>query len=131
MPRIYLLLAALWLAGCSTSKEQLLPPGDSTMLDLWQQKSGSPQMTAEARAVLRRDLNDVERNAQPAVAESYSRDANSEIQQQFPRLPNPDLVMYVFPHMTVGNVPVPGYSTVFPFYSQVQYALPGERVGAL
>lgn len=131
MPRIYLLLAALWLAGCSTSKEQLLPPWDSTMLDLWQQKSGSPQMTAEARAVLRRDLNDVERNAQPAVAESYSRDANSEIQQQFPRLPNPDLVMYVFPHMTVGNVPVPGYSTVFPFYSQVQYALPGERVGAL
>ncbi|MEQ3953628.1 TIGR03751 family conjugal transfer lipoprotein [Klebsiella pneumoniae] len=131
MPRIYLLLAALWLAGCSTSKEQLLPPGDSTMLDLWQQKSGSPQMTAEARAVLRRDLNDVERNAQPAVAESYSRDANSKIQQQFPRLPNPDLVMYVFPHMTVGNVPVPGYSTVFPFYSQVQYALPGERVGAL
>ncbi len=131
MPRIYLLLAALWLAGCSTSKEQLLPPGDSTMLDLWQQKSGSPQMTAEARAVLRRDLNDVERNAQPAVAESYSRDANSEIQQQFPRLPNPDLVMYVFPHMTVGNVPVPGYSTVFPFYSQVQYALPGELVGAL
>ncbi len=131
MPRIYLLLAALWLAGCSTSKEQLLPPGDPTMLDLWQQKSGSPQMTAEARAVLRRDLNDVERNAQPAVAESYSRDANSEIQQQFPRLPNPDLVMYVFPHMTVGNVPVPGYSTVFPFYSQVQYALPGERVGAL
>ncbi|MEP8336690.1 TIGR03751 family conjugal transfer lipoprotein [Klebsiella pneumoniae] len=131
MPRIYLLLAALWLAGCSTSKEQLLPPGDSTMLDLWQQKSGSPQMTAEARAVLRRDLNDVERNAQPAVAESYSRGANSEIQQQFPRLPNPDLVMYVFPHMTVGNVPVPGYSTVFPFYSQVQYALPGERVGAL
>lgn len=131
MPRIYLLLAALWLAGCSTSKEQLLPPGDSTMLDLWQQKSGSSQMAAEARAVLRRDLNDVERNAQPAVAESYSRDANSEIQQQFPRLPNPDLVMYVFPHMTVGNVPVPGYSTVFPFYSQVQYALPGERVGAL
>ncbi len=118
MPRIYLLLAALWLAGCSTSKEQLLPPGDSTMLDLWRQKSGSPQMTAEARAVLRRDLNDVERNAQPAVAESYSRDANSEIQQQFPRLPNPDLVMYVFPHMTVGNVPVPGYSTVFPFYSR-------------
>ncbi|MCP6629345.1 TIGR03751 family conjugal transfer lipoprotein, partial [Klebsiella pneumoniae] len=101
-----------WLAGCSTSKERLLPEGDGAMLDLWQQKSGSPQMTAEARAVLRRDLNDVERNAQPAVAESYSRDANSEIQQQFPRLPNPDLVMYVFPHMTVGNVPVPGYSTV-------------------
>lgn len=111
-------------------KEQLLPRGFHHAGSV-AAKSGSPQMTAEARAVLRRDLNDVERNAQPAVAESYSRDANSEIQQQFPRLPNPDLVMYVFPHMTVGNVPVPGYSTVFPFYSRVQYALPGERVGAL
>lgn len=38
MPRIYLLLAALWLAGCSTSKSNYFP-GDSTMLDLWQQKA--------------------------------------------------------------------------------------------
>lgn len=89
MPRIYLLLAALWLAGCSTSKEQLLPPGDSTMLDLWQQKSGSPQMTAEARAVLRRDLNDVERNAQPAVAESYSRMLTARSSSNFLACPIP------------------------------------------
>ncbi len=38
--------------------------------------------------------------------------------------------MYVFPHLADGNTPVPGYSTVFPFYSQVQYALPGERTDA-
>jgi conjugative transfer region lipoprotein (TIGR03751 family) len=25
------------------------------------------------------------------------------------------------------QAPVPGYSTVFPFYQRVQYALPGER----
>ncbi|MFF0977525.1 TIGR03751 family conjugal transfer lipoprotein, partial [Proteus mirabilis] len=49
----------------------------------------------------------------------------------FPRLPNPDMVMYVFPHLSAGNLPVPGYSTVFPFYHQVQYALPGERVEGL
>ncbi|QGM70484.1 TIGR03751 family conjugal transfer lipoprotein, partial [Proteus mirabilis] len=54
-----------------------------------------------------------------------------EIHQQFPRLPNPDMVMYVFPHLSAGNLPVPGYSTVFPFYHQVQYALPGERVEGL
>ncbi len=51
MPRIYLLLAALWLAGCSTSKEQLLPPGDSTMLDLWQQKK---RLAADDRRSARR-----------------------------------------------------------------------------
>jgi len=26
---------------------------------------------------------------------------------------------------------VPGYSTVFPFYDQTQYAMPGERTEAL
>ncbi|WP_134563401.1 TIGR03751 family conjugal transfer lipoprotein, partial [Pseudomonas aeruginosa] len=43
--------------------------------------------------------------------------------------PNPDLVMYVFPHLAgTDPVPVPGYSTVFPLYQRVQYAMPGERV---
>ena len=27
-------------------------------------------------------------------------------------------------------VPVPGYSTVFPLYQRVQYAMPGERTEA-
>ena len=59
----------------------------------------------------------------------YSRTAQNEIYSQFKRLPNPDLVMYVFPHLAgTDPVPVPGYSTVFPLYQRVQYALPGERV---
>ena len=37
--------------------------------------------------------------------------------------------MYVFPHLSGSeSVPVPGYSTVFPLYQRVHYALPGERV---
>lgn len=61
------------------------------------------------------------------MAGSYPRDAVNDIRQRFPRLPNPDMVIYVFPHLTGGEpVPVPGYSSVFPFYSRVQYALPGE-----
>src|SRR5690606_32252392 len=46
--------------------------------------------------------------------------------QRFARLPNPDLVMVVFPHLAKGQYPVPGYVTVFPMYDQTQYALPGE-----
>lgn len=39
------------------------------------------------------------------------------------------MVLYVFPHLAgTEAVPVPGYSTVFPFYRQAQYALPGERL---
>ena len=62
---------------------------------------------------------------------NYSRDQESEITQLFPRLPNPDMVIYIYPHLADGNTPVPGYSTVFPFYKETQYAMPGERTEAL
>jgi len=62
------------------------------------------------------------------VQEPYTRTAESEIRSLFPRLPNPDLLLYVYPHLSgTEQAPVPGYSTVFPFYQRVQYALPGER----
>ena len=57
----------------------------------------------------------------------YSRTAYTELETMFPRLPNPTLVMYVFPHLAgVERVPVPGYATTFPLYERVEYALPGE-----
>ena len=57
----------------------------------------------------------------------YTRTAYTEIDALFPRLPNPSLVMYVFPHLAGSeSVPVPGYATTFPLYERVEYALPGE-----
>ncbi len=117
----------LLLTGCSTSKDELLPPGDSTMLELWNDGASATHATGESRTTLRRPVTDSERVISQQTRDSYSRTQENEIQQTFPRLPNPDMVMYVFPHLADGNTPVPGYSTVFPFYSQVQYALPGER----
>lgn len=35
-----LALAVAVLGGCATSKEKLLPHGDSTMMDIWQQNAG-------------------------------------------------------------------------------------------
>lgn len=65
--------------------------------------------------------------AAPGVQARYTRTAQNEIHRQFHRLPNPDLVMYVFPHLAgTDPVPVPGYSTVFPLYQRVQYAMPGR-----
>lgn len=126
------LLVALSITGCSTSKDDMLPAGDSTMLDLWQNKASTRHTALDARQALRRDLSGDEAAQVRPVEESYTRTAQSEISQQFPRLPNPDLVMYVFPHLTAdGTLPVPGYSTVFPLYNRVQYALPGERVETL
>ncbi|TKK37252.1 TIGR03751 family conjugal transfer lipoprotein [Pseudomonas fluorescens] len=115
----------VWLTGCSTSSEELLSHNGNTMLEVWsQQGNPSVRQLSEARLALRRPLP----VSNTSIA-SYTRTAQSEIYQQFKRLPNPDMRMFVFPHLAGSDpVPVPGYSTVFPFYQRVQYALPGERL---
>ena len=140
MPRVWIdaaavLLAATLLGGCATSKEKLLPHGDSTMLDIWHQETGgagggqAARQLLDARQGLRRPLTEADVQAAPGVQARYTRTAQNETYRQFHRLPNPDLVMYVFPHLAgTDPVPVPGYSTVFPLYQRVQYAMPGERV---
>ncbi|MFJ5299195.1 TIGR03751 family conjugal transfer lipoprotein [Pseudomonas sp. NPDC088368] len=127
-------MCMLVISGCSTDKEKVLPHGDSTMLDVWDQgttgvgnSSGNRQML-DARAQLRRAV-DVGSLAEQADNKTYARTSQNEIYSQFKRLPNPDLVMYVFPHLAGSDpAPVPGYTTVFPLYQRVQYAMPGERV---
>jgi conjugative transfer region lipoprotein (TIGR03751 family) len=67
--------------------------------------------------------------AAPGEQARYTRTAANEIYRQFHRLPNPDLAMYVFPHLAGSDpAPIPGYTTVFPLYQRVRYAMPGERV---
>ncbi|EAS0616305.1 hypothetical protein E8Q24_29135, partial [Salmonella enterica subsp. enterica serovar Dahomey] len=47
---------AILLSGCSSSKEAILPAGGSTMMDLWQHRSGNAQQGMQAREALRRPL---------------------------------------------------------------------------
>jgi len=123
------LALSLILTGCSTSQEALLPVDeDTTMLSLWGDYTGGSQTLFDQRSVLRRPLTTLS----PAEQTQYTRTAANEIQSRFKRLPNPDMVMYVYPHLTDGEaVPVPGYTTVFPLYTRENYALPGERTEAL
>ena len=57
---------------------------------------------------------------------AYTRTEQRELNGLFPRLPNPDLCMYVYPHLSGEGSTVPGYTSCFPLYKQNQYALPGE-----
>lgn len=137
--RAAVIAAMLAVAGCGTSKEKLLPHDDTTMLDIWNAETGgsarasqSNRQLLDARQSLRRPLTRSDVAAAPALSVSYTRTAQNEIDRQFHRLPNPDLVMYVFPHLAGSDpVPIPGYSTVFPLYHRVQYAMPGERTEGL
>ncbi|MEZ1436325.1 MAG: TIGR03751 family conjugal transfer lipoprotein [Pseudomonas helleri] len=129
------LVLALILGGCTTDKDELLPHGEANMMDVWQHgtsggSSGSSnsRMLLDARQELRRPLDEAQVVRQQAGADAFTRTPQNEIYSQFKRLPNPDLVMYVFPHLAgTDPVPVPGYTTVFPMYQRVQYAMPGER----
>lgn len=129
------LLAFATLAGCATRKDAVLPHGKQTMSELWSEYSGGPaddslkdSALVKAREMLRRPLTDREASSALSRNASYTRNDENEIDRQFKRLPDPDLIMYVFPHLAGRDpVPVPGYSTVFPFYSHVHYAMPGER----
>ncbi|TFW43163.1 TIGR03751 family conjugal transfer lipoprotein [Pseudomonas fluorescens] len=123
------LAVALLSTGCATSKEELLPHGDNTMMDVWEQGSTGSSNSASSRQLLDARLG-LQRSLEDGRAENiaYTRTAQNEIYSQFKRLPNPDLVMYVFPHLAGSDpAPIPGYSTVFPLYQRVQYAMPGER----
>ncbi len=129
-------LAVALLGGCTTNKEKLLTHGDNTMLDIWQQQTGSSasggqaaRQQLDARQALRRPIGSGDINAVFTENIAYTRTAANEIHRQFHRLPNPDLLMYVFPHLSGSEtVPIPGYTTVFPLYQRVPYALPGERL---
>jgi conjugative transfer region lipoprotein (TIGR03751 family) len=134
-----ILCAAAVLGGCATSKDKLLPHGDHTLLDVWNQETGgsaggaaggpAARQLFDARQGLRRPLTEADLQTAPAAAGAYTRTAANEIYRHFHRLPNPDLVMYVFPHLAGSDpVPVPGYTTVFPLHQRVQYALPSERL---
>jgi len=130
------LLAVMVLGGCATSKDELMPHRPQTMLDVWNQETGGgagagqpARQLLDARQILRRPLTEADVQATPGVQARYTRTAANEIYRQFHRLPNPDLLMYVFPHLAGSDpVPVPGYTTLFPLYQRVQYALPGERL---
>ena len=104
------------LAACATTK---LPESTSSMAEIY---------------------DGVDRNAVRPIAlsterplaggggdlSSYTRSAATELTTRFPRVSNPTLVMFVFPHIVGGDMPVPGYVTTFPLWDNAPYALPGE-----
>ncbi len=115
-PRLAIILtSSLLVVGCSS--KQLIPERGPDILDVYQRHmdaSAPPPNLLRSIQHERRDLA------------GYTRTAGTELGVTFPRLPNPELVMFVFPHLTDKGRPVPGYATSFLLFEADQYALPGE-----
>lgn len=123
-----LCLISLVLAGCASTKDSVLPQDGPSMKAIYE--GHVEEMNARDPQVIRGELGDRPILTGDTALHGYTREAFNEIDVLFPRLPNPTLVMYVFPHLVgEARAPVPGYTTAFPMYEQVEYALPGEVPG--
>jgi conjugative transfer region lipoprotein (TIGR03751 family) len=120
-------LISLLTACASQTKDDLLPQTGPTMEEVYRNHENNLSAgTSNGQSAFAR-IRERQAGNYDADLDGYTRDANREIQQQFPRLPNPTLVMFVYPHLsTSSRLPVPGYSTAFPLYERPEYALPGE-----
>jgi conjugative transfer region lipoprotein (TIGR03751 family) len=119
------LIALISLAGCAASKDTILPADGASMQSIYSAHFGDIGLHDPMAA--RKELKSRPIASDVTDLSGYVRDAYVELDAHFPRLPNPTLVMYVFPHLAgLERVPVPGYATTFPMYRQVEYALPGE-----
>ena len=127
-PIVTLVWISAALVGCAGTKEAVLPqdgPSMKAIYDAHVEALGAADPLAVRRALNGRPVGD------GAIdLAGYARTAHTELETRFSRLPNPTLVMYVFPHLAgTERVPVPGYATTFPLYERVEYALPGEVPG--
>lgn len=132
--RLAVCLAALLLAGCSVTGQRESPindvtRGSPTVLEVYRGQASGAEDASRAATSPQRRLRSASGARPIAAGDEDTRRYWSALQpmrQRFARVPNPDLVMVVYPHLARGKYPVPGYVTVFPMYEQTFYALPGE-----
>jgi conjugative transfer region lipoprotein (TIGR03751 family) len=125
------------LFGCSSTSPNVVPNTGPDTLDVYQNHVAGIR-TPQARSDEDEQNDSLEKVCKPRSMrlltekdpdfKGYSRDTNNEISLTFPQLPNPELLIYVFPHMSPKGRPIPGYSTSFRMYEKDEYALPGEVV---
>jgi conjugative transfer region lipoprotein (TIGR03751 family) len=122
-----LISLALAAAGCAShKKEDILPQDGPTMKEVYDGHFNHAGVAAKEAASA--SPTRPSRGAADGAGGGLAEPALA-VNGQFPRLPNPDLAIYVFPHLSDKGYPVPGYTTVVPMYQTVEYALPGETEG--
>lgn len=64
---------------------------------------------------------------QSSLARPSSNRLVNTLDSQFPTIPNPQSLMYIFGHYAgAGRLPVPGHFITFSLYDRTYYALPNE-----
>jgi conjugative transfer region lipoprotein (TIGR03751 family) len=124
---LLMVLSVLLVTGCASKLDDVTNPNAPTMKQVYEDYTGSNQeQIAQRQAIL------MQRPAvEPADQQLGLPPYPERLDHLYPRLPNPDLFMYVRPHAVgVTGAPVPAYITRFSMYERQPYALPGETLDA-
>ena len=120
IPTILALGSVLLLTACvsKTVSSGTIPDGGLTVSQIYQQSIGTPMQRWSVKP-MNRHIN----------YKGYTRTAANEVNHLFKPLDNPQIPIYVFPHVAlIGDEQLlkPGYSTGFFLYKQNQFALASE-----
>ncbi len=122
MTKTFILFTALLLlTSCSNSSKKIVGENAKTMKQIQEEKFGVITDTTKTQQNRRLGNGDMDLRGQ-------IRDEFQKLYGEFQYLPNPVMIMYIYPHLTDAGTPVPGYVTFFKFYKQDQFALPHEII---
>lgn len=116
------------LTSCTSPGKNMIPKGgDMTMSQIYQNEtsennSGSLQGIAKIRQALLQP--------QDTVSDTQlSYNENNNIDTEFKRMPNPEIRLYLYPHLVHENgesYPKPAMTTAFFLYKRNHFAMPNE-----
>ena len=117
------------LSGCMNPGKNLIPQGgDMTMSEIYHSEGAQSSNDSHPRA-LGKTLK-TERAEKYSDYRGYSASAKNEINNLFHKLPNPQVVIYIYPHMVESSgerYPKPGFSSAFYLYRQNHFAQDWEQ----
>ena len=117
----------LSLTGCTTCANAI-PNNEPTMAEIYEtamQKSHQSTLEEARSQVKNMRVNDHNKCCASSNIQPMQKELDAT--NLFPTLPNPQLVMYVYPHLnTQDEAPIPGYTTAFSLYEKTYYAIEGE-----
>lgn len=114
---IIVLSSAALLSSCVSPGKHTIPKGGSmTLSQIYQSETGVQPVTKTVK------------NAKSDYV-GYTATAKTQVNNLFHRLPNPEIPMYIYPHLVYQNgeeYPKPGITTAFFLYRQAHFAMPGD-----
>ncbi len=117
-------ISSLLTAACSHVAGNIIPDNGPTMENIYDDL-GDPTATANNDAVKHFTNTSPTVKSRQLAAHSSSLLPSSVGSPTFSLLDNPELKLYIFPHLAGAEMlPIPGYWTAFSAYPRNYYALP-------